>query len=70
MPFEMITKKDRTCTCYMQARLTYVNFNTINNPDIHAVFGLSSKESHKASRVIKDSLEIKPLDESTVPRYM
>ena len=57
----------------MQACLAYVNFNAINNSDIRAVFGLSSKESYKASRVIKDSLEarkIKPLDENTAPRYM
>lgn len=73
IPFEMITKEDRIRTCYMQACLAYVNFNAINNSDIRAVFGLSSKESYKASRVIKDSLEaqkIKPLDENTAPRYM
>lgn len=73
IPFEMVTKEDRIRTCYMQACLAYVNFNAINNSDIRAVFGLSSKESYKASRVIKDSLEarkIKPLDENTAPRYM
>lgn len=61
IPFEMITKKDRIRTCYMQACLAYVNCNAINNSDIRAVFGLSSKESYKASRVIKDSLEARKL---------
>lgn len=57
----------------MQACLAYVNFEAINNTDIRKVFGLSVKESYKASRIIKDTIDAKflrPLDNTTAPRYM
>ena len=69
----MITREDKSRTCYMQACLAQVNFGAINNASIRAVFGLNSAESYKASRIIKDSLEaqkIKALDANTAPRYM
>ncbi len=73
VPFNITTREDRVRTCYMQACLEYVNFGVIGNSDIRNIFGLTEKESYKASRVIKDTLEaglIKPIDESTAPRYM
>ncbi len=73
IPFDIITKKDRIRTCYMQACLAYVNFNAINNATIRDVFGLEQKENHKVSRIMKDTLEeklIKPVDEHSAPRYM
>lgn len=73
MPFDITTKEDRIRTCYMQACLAYVNFNAITNADIRAIFGLEASENYKSSRIIKDTVEaglIKPLDESTAPRYM
>lgn len=73
IPFDMTTKEDRIRTCYMQACLAYVNFEAINNTDIRKVFGLSVKESYKASRIIKDTIDAKflrPLDNTTAPRYM
>jgi len=57
----------------MQACLAYVTFGAIGNIDIRAVFGLSEKESYKASRVIKDTIEvglIKAIDKNTAPRHM
>lgn len=73
IPFNMTTKEDRIRTCYMQACLAYVNYEAINNTDIRNLFGLSIKESYKASRIIKDTMEarfLRPLDEATAPRYM
>ena len=73
IPFEVLTKEDKIRTCFMQACLAYVNFKAISNADIREVFGLTSKESYKASRIIKDSMEahkIKPLDENIAPRHM
>ncbi len=73
IPFELTKKEDRVRTCYMQACLAYVNYEGINNTNIRNLFGLSLKESYKASRIIKDTIEanlIRPLDESTAPRYM
>lgn len=73
IPFNMTTKEDRIRTCYMQACLAYVNYEAINNTDIRNLFGLSIKESYKASRIIKDTVEarlLRPLDDTTAPRYM
>lgn len=73
IPFDMIVKEDRIRTCYMQACLSYVNYEAVTNTDIRNLFGLSIKESYKASRIIKDTMEahlIRPLDETTAPRYM
>ncbi len=73
IPFNMTTKEDRIRTCYMQACLAYVNYEAINNTDIRNLFGLSTKESYKASRIIKDTIEaqlLRPLDAVTAPRYM
>lgn len=44
-----------------------------HNIDIRNLFGLSTKESYKASRIIKDTIEAQlfwPLDGATVSRYM
>ena len=73
VPFELTTKEDRIRTCYMQACLAYVNYEAINNTDIRNLFGLTSKESYKASRIIKDTIDaqlVRPIDEATAPRYM
>ena len=70
--FDMTTKEDRIRTCYMQACLAYVNYEAINNTTIRNLFGLSIKESYKASRIIKDAVEaqlLRPLDDTTAPRY-
>lgn len=73
MPFDTLSKSDRIRTCYLQACLAYVNFSAISNSDVRVLFGLSEKESYKASRIIKDALEekvIRPVDNETAPRYM
>ena len=60
-------------TCYMQACLLYVNFESLSNANLREVFGLTEKESYKTSRIIKDALDeglIKPVDPDTAPRYM
>jgi predicted HTH transcriptional regulator len=72
-PFDMMSKKDKIRTCYMQACLAYVSYSAISNADIRALFGLSDVEMSKASRIIKETIEeglIKPLDSNTAPRYM
>lgn len=73
VPFDMTTKEDRVRTCYMKACLAYVNYEAVNNTTVRELFGLSIKESYKASRIIKDSIEagfLRPLDDMTAPRYM
>jgi predicted HTH transcriptional regulator len=73
MPFNLTTKEDRIRTCYMSACLAFVTFGTIGNIDVRTVFGLSEKESYKASRVIKDTIDsrlIKAVDENSAPRHM
>ncbi len=73
MPFDIITKSDRIRTCYMKACLEYVSYGAIDNKSIRELFGLDAKESYKASRIIKDTMEagfIKPMDPDTAPRYM
>lgn len=73
IPFDMITKDDRVRTCYMQACLAYVNYEAISNTDIRILFGLSTKESYKASGIIRDTLDarlIRPPDGTTAPRYV
>jgi len=73
IPFNLTTKEDRIRTCYMQACLAYVTFGSIGNIDMRMIFGLNEKESYKASRVIKDTVDvglIKAVDENTAPRHM
>jgi predicted HTH transcriptional regulator len=73
IPFKLTSKEDRVRTCYMQACLAYVNFDTITNADIRKLFDLSENDKVKGSRIIKDTLEmglIKPVDPETAPRYM
>lgn len=73
IPFNLTSKEDRIWTCYMQACLAYVSFETINNEDIRNLFGLEKSSKVKASRIIKDTIEaglIKAVDPLTAPRYM
>lgn len=73
IPFELTSKEDRIRTCYMHACLAYVRFGAIGNTDVRELFGFDKTEKTKASRIIKDTVEaglIKPVDESTAPRYM
>lgn len=73
IPFELTSKEDRIRTCYMHACLAYVRFGAIGNADVRELFGFDKTEKTKASRIIKDTVEaglIKPVDESTAPRYM
>ena len=73
VPFAMTSRRERISTCYMQACLLYVNFESLSNANLREVFGLTEKESYKTSRIIKDALDeglIKPVDPDTAPRYM
>lgn len=73
IPFELTSKEDRIRTCYMQACLAYVEFETISNSDVREIFGIDSKDSYKSSRIIKDTIDaglIKAIDPDTAPRYM
>ena len=77
--FSLLFKNEKTVcrsggfALYMQACLAYVNFGTIGNSDIRMIFGLEEKESYKASRVMKDTIEaglIKAIDDNAAPRHM
>ena len=73
IPFELTSKEDRIRTCYMQACLAYVEFETISNSDVREIFGIDSQDSYKSSRIIKDTIDaglIKAIDPDTAPRYM
>lgn len=68
----LTTRADRVRTCYMQARLAYVNFSTIGNSDVRKAFGLGERKA-QATRIIKDALAaglIKPVDPAAAPRYV
>lgn len=71
--FDMTTKEDRIRTCYMIACLAFVTSEAITNTDIRNAFGLEEKDKVKASRIIRDTLDvklIKPMNPETAPRYM
>ncbi len=73
IPFDMTSREDRVRTCYMLACLAYVTSQTITNADVRTAFGLEDRDKVKASRIIRDTLElnlIKPVDPTTAPRYM
>lgn len=73
LPFDVIPKEEKIRTCYMHSCLSYVNYNVITNASIRKLFALEENEKVKASRIIKDTLEmrlIKPVDENTSPRNM
>ena len=73
IPFDMTPREDRVRTCYMLACLAYVTSQTITNADVRTAFGLEDRDKVKASRIIRDTLElnlIKPVDPTTAPRYM
>lgn len=73
MPFDLISKKDKIRTCYMQTCFFYINGKAINNNTIRELFNISDKYKYKASRIIKDTIDaelIKPVDKNTAPRYM
>jgi len=71
--FDMTTKEDRIRTCYMIACMAFVTSEAITNTDIRNAFGLEEKDKVKASRIIRDTLDvklIKPMNPETAPRYM
>ena len=73
IPFDMTSREDRVRTCYMLACLAYVTSQTITNADVRTAFGLEDRDKVKASRIIRDTLElnlIKPVDPTTASRYM
>lgn len=70
--FKEMTKEEKVRACYLHACLKYVTRDFLTNTSLRERFGLDSKSSATASRIIKDSLEksvIKLKNPETAPRY-
>jgi predicted HTH transcriptional regulator len=72
-PLTKMDKADRIRACYLHACLRYVNRDYMTNTSLRERFGIESKNSATASRLIKEALEaraIRPYDESASRKYM
>jgi len=73
VPFPNISLDDRLWACYLHACVKYVGGELMTNQSLRHRFGLPSTSSAAISRLIKSAVEkeyIKPLDQTTAPRYM
>lgn len=72
-PLAQMEREEKNHACYLHASLRYVIREHMTNTSLRQRFGLESKDSSIASRIIKDAViagKIKPLDPDTAPRYM
>ncbi len=63
--FANMDKEERIRACYLHCCLQYVNREHMNNTSLRKRFGIETKNSAMASRIIKDALKaggIKPYD--------
>ncbi len=68
-----MSESDRLWSCYMHACIKYIQDEQITNASLRERFGVAESSSGSMSRLIKLAIEkklIKPLFESTAPRYM
>lgn len=66
-------KADRTRACYLHACLKFVNREFMTNSSLRDRFGIESKNSATASRMIREALEagmIVPHDPSAAQKLM
>jgi len=56
-PFNKMDKNDRVRACYLHACLKYVKREFITNSSIRTRFGIKSRNSATASRIINDTVE-------------
>jgi hypothetical protein len=68
-----MAKTDRIRSCYLHACLRYVMRDHMTNTSLRERFGIEAHNSAIASRIIKETLEIKlirPYDESASRKFM
>jgi ATP-dependent DNA helicase RecG len=71
--FAGMDKEERIRACYLHCCLQYVNREHMNNTSLRKRFGIETKNSAMASRVIKDALKvemIKPYDPDSGTRAL
>ncbi len=71
--FKEMDKADKIRACYMHAGLRYIQRDFMTNTTLRERFGIESKNSAIASRIIKDSLEaemIFPFDPQASKKFM
>ncbi len=71
--FADMDKEERIRACYLHCCLQYVNREHMNNTSLRKRFGIETKNSAMASRVIKDALKvemIKPYDPDSGTRAL
>ncbi|MCQ2146406.1 MAG: putative DNA binding domain-containing protein [Bacteroidales bacterium] len=71
--YSNMSEEDRLWSCYMHACIMYIQSSALTNASLRERFGLPLSSSGSMSRLIKLAQEkklIKPLDNSTAPRYM
>jgi len=71
-PFHEMDKDDRTRACYLHACLRYVSRDYMTNATLRKRFGIETKNSATASRIIKEALTagaIKHYDENAAPKF-
>jgi len=72
-PLTKMDKEDRIRACYLHACLRYVNRDHMTNATLRERFGIETRNSATASRLIKEALEagvIIPYDESASRKFM
>lgn len=72
-PLAKMDKGDRIRACYLHACLKFVNREFMTNSSLRERFGIETKNSATASRLIKEALEagvIVPHDASAAPKLM
>lgn len=72
-PFSSIPSKERLWACYLHACIKQVQGEQLTNSSLRQRFGLKESSAGNISRLIKEAVDkgyIKPLDNSTAPRYM
>lgn len=73
IPFQDMSKEDKTRACYLHACLKYVTREYLTNTTLRNRFGLEEKDISIASRIIRDTIDagmIRALDPDTSPRYL
>jgi predicted HTH transcriptional regulator len=71
--FATMDKEERIRACYLHCCLQYVNREHMNNTSLRKRFGIETKNSAMASRVIKDTIKaevIKPYDPDSGTRAL
>lgn len=71
--FRNLSPQERLDACYWHACICYAQGEYVTNASLRERFDLKNSNTSQISRLIKEAIEaklIKPVDESTAPRYM